>query len=144
MQASYCSASFSVLALKCVAVVGRPPVFQISLAVGAAALVVEAVGDLVADDRADRAVVDRIVGVGIKERRLKNAGGEDDLVHRRIVIGVDGRGGHVPFIAIDRLAQAEPIAGGLRSCWRHHILHVGIAADLQTMNNRARFSDSRF
>ena len=53
--------------------VGRlPPVAQLAVAVEAAALVVEAVADLVADDRADRAVVHRIVG---RRRRRTAAAG---------------------------------------------------------------------
>jgi hypothetical protein len=57
-----------------------PPVAQHAVAVGLAALVVEAVADLVADDAADAAVVDGRVGVGIEERRLQDGGREDDLV----------------------------------------------------------------
>ena len=57
--------------------------------VEAAALVVEAVADLVADHRADRAVIDRRIGVGIEEGRLQDAGREGDLVEQRVVGGVD-------------------------------------------------------
>jgi len=48
-----------------------------------AALIVEAVGDLVADDSADRAVIERGIGVRIEERRLKDGGGEGGLHCRR-------------------------------------------------------------
>jgi hypothetical protein len=41
-------------------------------------------GHLVADDRADRAVVDRVVRRAVEERRLQDPGGEDDLVQERI------------------------------------------------------------
>ena len=61
-------------------VVRRPPVGQRARAVELAALVVEAVGHLVADHRADAAVVDRHVGVRVEERRLQDGGREDDLV----------------------------------------------------------------
>ena len=44
------------------------------------ALVVEAVPDLVADDRADRAVVGRGVALGVEERVLQDRRGEHDLV----------------------------------------------------------------
>jgi hypothetical protein len=47
-------------------VLGRPPVLEVAVGVGLAALVVEAVRHLVADDRAHAAVVDRVVGVGSK------------------------------------------------------------------------------
>ena len=46
---------------------------QLAVAVVLRALVVEAVADLVADHRADAAVVDRVVGVRIEERRLQDA-----------------------------------------------------------------------
>ena len=59
---------------------GRPPVLQVPLQVELRALVVEAVRDLVADDRADGAVVDGVVGLGVEEGRLEDAGREDDLV----------------------------------------------------------------
>ena len=103
------STSLSVLAVEAGAIVGRPPVAQVALGVGAASLIVEAVRDFVADHGADAAVVHRVVGREIEERRLQNAGGEDDLVHRRVVIGVDRRRRHVPFAAIDRLAELRPM-----------------------------------
>ena len=53
-------------------VFGLPPVAQLAVAVEAAALVVEAVPDLVADHRANRAVVHRIVGRD--DRRTAAAG----------------------------------------------------------------------
>ena len=52
--------------------------------------------DLVADDRADRAVVDRRVRVRIEEGRLQDAGGEDDLVLEPAVVGVHRLRGHRP------------------------------------------------
>ena len=67
--------------LELLASASRPPVAQVAVAVELAALVVEAVADLVADHGADRAVVHRVVGVGVEERRLEDRGGEDDLVH---------------------------------------------------------------
>ena len=53
-------------------VVGGPPVVEVAVAVVLRALVVEAVADLVADDRADAAVVLGRVGVGREERRLQD------------------------------------------------------------------------
>ncbi len=63
--------------------------------------------DLVADNSADRAVIDGGVRFGIEEGRIENGGGEDDLVQWRVVIGVDRRRGHSPFLAIDRLIDAR-------------------------------------
>src|SRR3546814_8873050 len=65
--------------------------------------------DLVADHRADAAIVDRIVGVRIEEGRLQDRGGEDDLVHPEIGIGVDRHRGHAPFPAADRAAETADI-----------------------------------
>ncbi len=62
--------------------------------------------DLVADDRADGAVVDRVVRLEVEERRLQDGGREDDLVHARIVVGVHRLRCHEPFGPIDRAAQA--------------------------------------
>ena len=75
-EAPGCSAS------KRLAVLLGPPVAQRAGGVVARALVVEAVPDLVPDDRADAAVVDGVVGLEVEERRLQDAGREDDLVHR--------------------------------------------------------------
>ena len=85
-------------------VVLRPPVAQRAGGVEAAALVVEAVAHLVADHGADAAVVHRIVGVEVEERRLQDGGGEDDLVADGVVVGVDGLRRHAPLLGVDRLA----------------------------------------
>ena len=47
--------------------------------------------------RANRTKVHGIVHRFIEERRLQNARGEVDIVHLRIVIGVNGRRRHRPF-----------------------------------------------
>ena len=102
---SYCSISIFGALLELLAVGVGPPVVQVAVAVVLRALVVEAVADLVADDRADAAVVDRVVGVEVEERRLQDRGREDDLVHPRVVVGVDRLGRHEPLVAVDRLAE---------------------------------------
>ena len=104
------------------AVLIRPPVRQVSLPVVARALVVEAVPDLVADDRADRAEVHRVVGLGVEERRLKDRGGENDLVLGGVVVGVDRLGGHVPLVAVHRATQLGPFAVGGVSVGGAHVL----------------------
>ncbi len=53
-----------------------PPVAQRAIGVDLAALVVEAVRELMADDAADGAVVDRGIGVRIEDRRLQDAAGK--------------------------------------------------------------------
>src|SRR5437867_634136 len=59
---------------------GSPPVLQVAIGVELATLIVVAVDDLVSNHRSDRAVVHRITGGGVEERRLQNAGGEVDGV----------------------------------------------------------------
>src|SRR5439155_15862438 len=68
LRAQLCRALFELLRI-----VRRPPIAEVAVAVRLPALIVEAVADLVADDRSDRAVVDRIVGIDVEERRLENA-----------------------------------------------------------------------
>ncbi len=64
-NASYCSISAVALHLEGRPVVRGPPVVEVALAVVLRALVVEAVADLVADHRADAAVVLGRVGVRV-------------------------------------------------------------------------------
>ena len=106
-KALYCAASFSVWARNFSFVVARPPVADPAGFVELAAVIVEAVAHLVADDRADGAVVHRRIGVRVEERRLQDGGGEGDLVERRAVVGVDRLRVHPPLGAIDRLAEAR-------------------------------------
>ncbi len=87
-----------------------PPVAQIALGVELAAFVVEAVGQFVADGGAGVAVVGRVVHFRIEERRLQDAGGEIDVVHLRVVVGVDGGRGHLPLGAVDGLADLRQLA----------------------------------
>ena len=86
-------------------VVVGPPVVEVAVAVVLRALVVEAVADLVPDHRADRAVVHRVVGVEVEERRLQDRGREDDLVHPRVVVRVHRLRRHQPLGPVDRLAE---------------------------------------
>src|SRR5699024_1853556 len=71
------------------AVLGGPPVAQVAPAVEGRPGIVEAVPDLVADDRTDAAVVVGVVALRVEEGRLQDRGGEDDLVQPRVVVGVD-------------------------------------------------------
>jgi len=57
-----------------------PPHFEVTVGVETAARIVKPVGDLVADDAADSTVIDRVVSVKVKERRLQDAGGKCDVV----------------------------------------------------------------
>ena len=82
-----------------------PPVADLPRAVEGGSLVVEAVADLVADDGADARVVHGVVRLRVEEGRLKDRGGEDDLVHRGVVIGVNRLRRHVPLVPVHRLGQ---------------------------------------
>ncbi len=89
-----------------------------SLPVGVdlAALVVEAVADLVADHRADRrrsSPPDR--RCGSKNGGLQDAGREDDLVLQPAVVGVHRLRGHAPLAVVDRLAQVAQRVGPLEA-----------------------------
>src|SRR6185295_17075182 len=110
---------------------GRPPVAHLSGAVELAAFVVEAVTDLMADDRADRAVVDRRIGVRIEERRLQDARREGDLILGRIVVGVDGLRRHEPLAAIDGLVDALDVTLPLEYPRVAHILEVFATLDAE-------------
>ena len=100
------------------AILGRPPVAQISLGIEMAALVIEAVRQFVADYRADAAHVDRIVGAHVEKWRLKNAGWEIDVVLLRVVVGVDCRRAHAPLGAIHRFSNFCELADGFQIRWR--------------------------
>src|SRR5207253_11388539 len=106
------------------------PVAQISLGVELAPLVVEAMGDLMAYHRAGAAKVNGIVHVGVKVRRLQNAGREIDSVQLGIVIGVDGGRSHGPLAAIYRLADLVQPAMKLEVARLMDILQETAASDL--------------
>src|SRR5207253_3275859 len=107
----------------------RPPVAQISLRIELAPLVVEAVGDFVPDHRAGAAEVNGIVHVGVKVRRLQNAGRKIDGVELGIVIGVDGGRSHGPLAAIYRLADLVQPAMKLEVARLVDILQEAAASD---------------
>ena len=92
------------------AVAVGPPVDEVAVAVVLGALVVEAVADLVADHRADAAVVGGVVGFGVEERRLQNRCGKDDFVHAGVVVGVHGLRRHEPLVAVHGAAELRQLA----------------------------------
>ena len=90
-----------------------PPIAQAAVGVDLAALVVETVRDLVADHSADRAVVHGRIGARVEQRRLQNAGGEDDLVFETAVIGVHGLRRHAPLFGVRGFADLVELIGEL-------------------------------
>ena len=56
-------------------ILGGPPVVEVTVLVVLAALVVEAMGELVADDDTDGTVVGGLVGVEVEEGRLEDGSG---------------------------------------------------------------------
>ena len=93
----------------------RPPIFQIAVGVKLRALIVEAVSHLVADHRADAAVIERVVSLGIEERRLENSRGKNNFVVQRRVIRVDGWRRHPPFGAVHGLADFRQDRGRVQT-----------------------------
>ena len=87
--------------------------------------------DLMSDDRANAAVVDCVVGFRIEERRLQNRGRKHDLVHLRVVIGIDCLRGHLPLFPIDRLAELADVVAIIEARRTHHVPDEIIAHDPQ-------------
>ena len=106
-----------------------PPVAQVPLRVELAPLVVEAVRQLVADDRADASEVGGVVGAVVVIRGLQDTGGKVDVVHLRIVVGVDRGRGHQPLAAIDRSADLAEAAGDLEGPRAGHVPGQIVARD---------------
>ena len=65
-----------------------PPVPQRPVAVAGRALIIEAVGDLMPDHRADPAVVHRVIGVGVEERRQNDPGREIDAFFSGMLVAL--------------------------------------------------------
>ena len=86
---------------------------------------------LVADHRTDASVVHGIVGRQVEEGRLQDRGREDDLVPARVVVGIDRLRGHVPFVAIDRLAELGQVPVPLVDRVSLDVAHQVVAANLQ-------------
>ena len=108
----------------------RPPVAQVAVGVELAALVVEAVGVLVADHDTDRAEVDRVVGAAVEERRLQDSRREDDLVVARVVVRVHRGRRHAPERAVGRLVDPRHRASDLEHLRAQRVSEVVVALHL--------------
>jgi hypothetical protein len=80
-----------------------------------------------ADHRADRAVVQRIVGLRIEERRLQDGGREHDLVLQRVVVGVDRLRRHAPLGLVGGLADLGEVVAIVEFPSLHHVLEIAVA-----------------
>ena len=94
---------------------------QVAVAVELRALVVETVADLVTDDRADRAEIAGGVGVHAEERRAQDRRWEGDVIHHRVVEGVDGLGGGKPGRRIRGLTQLVDLVVVVEPANRPHV-----------------------
>ena len=98
-----------------------PPVAQAAIGVDLSALVVEAMGDFVSDDRADGAVVHRRVSRRIEEWRLQDASRKHDLVFQAAIVGVHRLRGHAPLLTIHRLAVFADLVGPFEGTGARHV-----------------------
>ena len=96
-----------------------------------------------ADDHADGSVVHGVGEVHAEGRRLQDAGGKDDFVHQRVVVGVGGGRGHAPAAAVDGLADLGPVIGNHKSRAGDEVFEVVVAVDLDARNNPSTCRDSR-
>ena len=115
--------------LKLFCVFVSPPFVQVAVGVVLSPLVVVAVRDFVADDHADRAVVDRIVHLRVEEGRLQDARWEDNFIQRRVEVSVDRLRRHVPLGAINRLANTRELAARLKLRGALGVAPVVVAPD---------------
>src|SRR5262245_13626016 len=77
----------------------------------------------------DRAVVQSVVGLRIKERRLKNAGRKNNLIVCRLVIRIHGGWSHGPFGSVGWFPDFIQTASRLESKRLARIFEVGVASE---------------
>ena len=109
-----------------------PPLAQIAVFVVFAALVIKAVGHLVTYDYAYGSVVEGVVGIHVEEWALEYACGEADLVGGGIVVGIDGLGGHVPFVSVDGFVETCGNHVAYLPPFAHEYVFEVIGANLKT------------
>src|SRR6201998_4746135 len=97
--------------IEVLAVLLGPPIAEIALTVKLRTGVVEAMGDFMADRSSHAAVVDGVIRLRIKKRRLQNPGGKNNFVHRGPIISVHSWRRHSPFGAVPRFANFVQTAG---------------------------------
>src|SRR5437773_729354 len=116
--------------LKFLRVFFGPPILKIALGVELAALIVKAVRQLVANGPARIAVIRSVVELGVIERRLQHAGREVDVIHLRVVVGVDRRWRHAPLSPIYGLTDFVYVAVRFKLSCVFYVAEKVIARDL--------------
>jgi hypothetical protein len=110
-------------------VVLLPPVLEVAVGVELRALIVEPVGELVADHHADPAEVRGDRAILPEERRLQDARRHGGVVDRGLVVGVDLVRVQLPLASIDRLARPGELAVGLERGGAQHVAGEVVALD---------------
>ena len=108
-----------------------PPILEVPFWIELGSAVVKAVRHLVANHHANGAVIDRIVGLWIKEWPLQDACRKNDFVHRWIVVSIHGRRRHSPLGAINRFADLFHLPIDFEHVPAHYVLGVRRPIDLQ-------------
>ncbi len=91
--------------IEALCIVGCPPVLQITGSIILATLIIETVSHLMTYHYTDSTIVERLVGLGVKERILEDTSREADFVGGRIVVGIHGLRSHVPLVSVDWLSS---------------------------------------
>src|SRR5690348_10343056 len=86
-----------------------------------------------ADDSSDTTIVNGIVSILIKERRLKNACRENDFIILRVVICINSRRGHTPFSPVNGFAYFIEFIKIVPTGCIHYILEKAVAAYIKTV-----------
>src|SRR3546814_19114980 len=95
--------------LKILDILRRPPVGQCAGLVILRTLIVELMALFMTDDRADPAIVDLRIGVGIEESRLEGYGGKHSVDHVQIGLEIDTPWGLAPFTYVDGVYQQNTL-----------------------------------
>ena len=110
----------------------RPPLPEVSPCVELTPLIVKSVRHLVADHRADAAVIHRIVRLRIEERGLQNPRGEDNLIHQWVIVSVHGGRCHPPLRPVNRLSDVVKLALELERACTHEVCNERSPVDRES------------
>src|SRR5690606_41295563 len=94
------------------------------------------------DNSTHATVVEGLVSPIVVERRLKYRSGKHNLIEKRIVVGVDRLGCHLPFAAVDRLTELGKIPFQVKAVCVQNILKVGSRFRI-VVDNQGRSEERR-